>query len=63
MEYGHGETWDPGELVDFQESPPPNSRIIYNNEPMSIKSSKGVRILAQMSKELLTNVRIKKDAK
>lgn len=30
---------------------------------MSIKSSKGVRRLAQMSKELLTNVRIEKDAK
>lgn len=54
MGYGPGEQMSPGELFDFQESPPANSGMVC---PDMQKPNKDSRRPAGMTRELLTKPR------
>lgn len=60
MVHGPGEMRSPGHPVDFQGSLPPSSRIVYPSDQGSL--GKGSKRPAWMNKELLNNLKQKKES-
>ncbi|KAK4816298.1 LOW QUALITY PROTEIN: hypothetical protein QYF61_014596 [Mycteria americana] len=58
MGYGPGEKMSPGQLFDFQGSPPSGSGMVH---PEMQKSNKGSRRPAWMTRELLTKLRYEQE--